>query len=73
MTSDQSIDKMIGIAINHRPKNGQVIYSVSDDYMAKGNNVMTITLDGETLINENDYISVRTEIDDILNKNFKLK
>lgn len=72
-TTDQSIDKMIGFAINHRPKNGQVIYSVSDDYMAKGNNVMTITLDGETLMNENDYISVRTEIDDILNKNFKLK
>lgn len=72
-TTDQSIDKMIGFAINHRPNNGQVIYSVSDDYMAKGNNVMTITLDGETLMNENDFASVRTEIDDILNKIFKLK
>lgn len=72
-TTDQSIDKMIGFAINHRPKNGQVIYSVSDDYMAKGNNVMTITLDRETLMNENDFASVKTEIDDILNKNFKLK
>lgn len=72
-TTDQSIDKMIGFAINHRPNNGQVIYSVSDDYMAKGNNVMTITLDGETLMNENDFASVRIEIDDILNKNFKLK
>lgn len=72
-TTDQSIDKMIGFAINHCPKDGQVIYSVSDDYIAKGNNVMTITLDGETLMNENDFVSVRTEIDDILNKNFKLK
>lgn len=72
-TTDQSIDKMIGFAINHRPKNGQVIYSVSGNYTASGSNVMTITLNGETLMNENDYTSVRTEIDDILNKNFKLK
>lgn len=72
-TTDQSIDKMIGFAINHRPGDGQVIYSVSDDYTATGNNVMTIKLDGETLMNDNDYTSVREEIDSILNKNFKLR
>lgn len=72
-TTNQSIDKMIGFAINHRPKNGQVIYSVSDDYTATGDNVMTITLDGETLMEEGDYTSVRSEIDDILNKNFRLR
>ena len=72
-TTDQSIDKMIGFAINHRPKYGQVIYSISGDYTATGNNVMTITLDDETLMNENEYTSVREEIDSILNKNFKLR
>ena len=72
-TTDQSIDKMIGFAINHRPQNGQVIYSVSDDYTATGDNVKTISLDGDYLMNENDYTSVREEVDEILNKNFRLK
>lgn len=72
-TTDQSIDKMIGFAINHRPQNGQVIYSVSDDYTATGNNVKTISLDGDYLMNENEYASVREDIDNILNKNFRLK
>lgn len=71
--TDQSIDKMIGFAINHRPKNGQVIYSVSDDYSAMDNCVKTITLDGETLMSKDDYSSVRNEVDDILNKNFRLR
>lgn len=64
---------MIEFAINHRPKDGQVIYSISDDYTAIGNNVMTVSLDGETLMNESEYESVRNEVDDILNKNFRLK
>lgn len=72
-STGQSVDKMIGFAISHRPKNGQVIYSVSDEYTASCDNVMTVSLDGDTLMNENDYISVRNEIDDILNKNFNLK
>ena len=72
-TTDQSIDKMIGVAINHRPQNGQVIYSVSDDYTATGDNVKTISLDGDYLMNENDYTSVRNEVDEILSKNFRLK
>ena len=72
-STDQSVDKMIGFAISHRPKNGQVIYSVSDEYTASCDNVMTVSLDGDTLMNENDYISVRNEIDDILNKIFKLR
>lgn len=72
-STDQSVDKMIGFAISHRPKNGQVIYSVSDEYTASCDNVMTVSLDGDTLMNENDYISVRNEIDDILNINFNLK
>ena len=72
-TTDQSIGKMIGFAINHRPNNGQVIYSVSDDYKASGKNVMTVELEGNSLMKEDDYTSVRSEIDDILNKNFKLK
>ena len=72
-TTDQSIHKMIGFAINHRPNNGQVIYTVSDDYTASGKNIMTIELDGNYLMNEDEYTSVRSEIDDILNKNFRLK
>lgn len=72
-TTDQSIDKMIGFAINHRPQNGQVIYSVSDDYTATGDNVKTISLDGDYLMNEKEYASVRNEVDEILNKNFRLK
>lgn len=52
---------------------GLTIYSVSDEYTASCDNVMTVSLDGDTLMNENDYISVRNEIDDILNKNFNLK
>ena len=72
-TTDQSIDKMIGFAINHRPKNGQVIYSISDDYSATGDNVKVVSLDGETLMNESEYESVRNEVDDILNKNFRLR
>lgn len=72
-TTDQSIGKMIGFAINHRPNNGQVIYSVSDDYKASGKNIMTVELEGNSLMNEDDYTSVRSEIDDILNKNFKLR
>lgn len=72
-TTDQSIDKMIGFAIKHRPQNGQVIYSVSDDYTATGDNVKTISLDGDYLMNEKEYASVREEIDNILNKNFRLK
>ena len=72
-TTDQSIHKMIGFAINHRPNNGQVIYSVSDDYTASDKNVKTISLDGNTLLNEDEYKSVRKEIDDILNKNFRLR
>lgn len=72
-TTDQSIDKMIGFAIKHRPQNGQVIYSVSDDYTATGDNVKTISLDGDYLMNEKEYASVRNEVDEILNKNFRLK
>lgn len=72
-TTDQSIDKMIGFAIKHRPQNGQVIYSVSDDYTASGDNVKTISLDGDYLMNEKEYASVRNEVDEILNKNFRLK
>lgn len=72
-TTDQSIDKMIEFAINHRPKNGQVIYSISGEYSATGNNVKSVSLDGETLMNESEYESVRNEVDDILNKNFRLK
>ena len=72
-TTDQSIDKMIEFAINHRPGDGQVIYSISGDYSATGNNVKTVSLDGETLMNESDYKSVRNEVDDILNKNFRLR
>lgn len=72
-TTDQSIDKMIEFAINHRPGDGQVIYSISGDYSATGNNVKTVSLDGETLMNESDYESVRNEVDDILNKNFRLR
>lgn len=71
--TDQSIGKMIEFAISHRPANGQVIYSVSDDYFATDNNVKTITLDGETLMNEGDYVTVRNEVDEILNKNFRLR
>ena len=72
-TTDQSIHKMIRFAINNRPNNGQVIYSVSDDYIPSSVNVMTISLDGNTLLNEGEYSSARNEIDDILNKNFRLK
>lgn len=72
-TTDQSIDKMIEFAINHRPKDGQVFYSISGDYSATGNNVKTVSLDDETLMNESEYESVRNEVDDILNKNFRLK
>ena len=71
--TDQSIDKMIGFAISHRPENGQVIYSVSDDYSATGENVKIVSLEGETLMNETDYVSVRNEVDEILNKNFRLR
>lgn len=71
--TDHSVGKMIEFAINHRPVNGQVIYTVSDDYSATDSNVKTIMLDGETLMNENDYTSVRNEVDEILNKNFRLK
>ena len=72
-STDQSVDKMIEFAISHRPKNGQVIYSVSDDYSASCDNVMTVSLDGDTLMTECDYFSIRNEIDNILNKNFRLK
>lgn len=72
-TTDQSIDKMISFAIKHRPANGQVIYSISDNYSVSDKNVMTITLEEDSLMNESDYDSVRNEIDDILNKNFKLR
>lgn len=72
-STNHSIDKMIGFAINHRPKNGQVIYSVSDENTIFYDNVMTISLDGGNLMNEDDYTSVRNEIDDILNKNFMLR
>ena len=72
-STDQSIDKMIGFAINHRPKDGQVIYSVSDEYTASCDNIMTVSLDGDTLMTECDYSSVRNEIDSILNKNFRLR
>lgn len=72
-TTDQSIDKMIGFAINHRPQNGQVIYSVSDDYAAASDNVKVVLLEGDSLMNENEYSMVKNEVDDILNKNFKLK
>lgn len=72
-TTDQSIDKMIEFAINHRPKNGQVIYSISGDYSATGLNVKTVSLDGESLMNECDFSSVKSEVEHILNKNFRLK
>lgn len=72
-STDQSVDKMIGFAINHRPKNGQVIYTISDDYTVLDNHIKIVSLEGESLMNENDYSSVRNEIDDILNINFKLK
>lgn len=72
-STDQSVDKMIEFAISHRPKNGQVIYSVSDEYSASCDNVMTVSLDGDTLMTECDYFSIRNEIDNILNKNFRLK
>lgn len=72
-STDQSIDKMIGFAISHRPKEGQVIYSVSDEYTTSYDNIMTISLDSDTLMIERDYSSVRNEIDDILNKNFRLR
>lgn len=71
--TDHSVGKMIEFAINHRPQDGQVIYTVSDDYSATNSSVKTITLDGETLMNENEYVSVRNEVDEILNKNFRLK
>ena len=71
--TDQDAYKMIGFAINHRPQNGQVIYSVSDDYTATGDNVKAISLDGDYLMNEKEYASVRNEVDEILNKNFRLK
>lgn len=44
--TDQSIDKIIGFSINHRQKNGRVIYSISDDYSASGENVEVVALDG---------------------------
>ena len=72
-TTDRSIDKMIGFAINHRPKNGQVIYSISDDYSVVDENVKVVALDGDSLMNEEEYVSVRNDVDDILNKNFRLK
>lgn len=72
-STDQSVDKMIGFAINHRPSNGQVIYTISDDYTISDNNVKTVNLEGGYLMNEKDYSSVRNEIDNILNKNFKLR
>ena len=72
-STDQSVDKMIGFAISHRPRNGQVIYTISDDYTISNNNVKIVNLEGGYLMNENDYLSVRNEIDDILNKNFRLR
>lgn len=72
-STDQSVDKMIGFAISHRPSNGQVIYTISDDFTITNNNVKIVSLEGESLMNEKDYSSVRNEIDDILNKNFKLR
>lgn len=72
-TTDESIDKMIGFAINHRPQYGQVIYSVSDDYSISEDNVKVVSLDGNNLMIECEYASVRNEVDEILNKNFKLK
>ena len=72
-TTDESIDKMIGFAINHRPQYGQVIYSVSDDYSVSEDNVKVVSLDDNNLMIESEYASVRNEVDEILNKNFNLK
>lgn len=72
-TTDKSVDKMISFAISHRPRGGQVIYSISEDYKEESNQVSIVELDGNHLMIESDFKSVTEEIDDILNKNFKLK
>lgn len=72
-TTDKSIGKMISFAINHRPENGQIVYSVSDDYPIEKEGVKVIRLDGNHLMIQEDYKSVYDEVDYILNKNFKMK
>lgn len=72
-TTDKNISKMIDFAISHRPENGQVIYSVSDNYAGEKEGVKVISLDGGRLMIQEDYKSVYDEVDSILNKNFKMK
>ena len=72
-TTNQSIGKMIDFAIKNLPQKGQLIYSVSEDYSSDNEGVQIVSLTGDRLMVESDYDSVREEIDDILNKNFKLK
>lgn len=72
-TTDKNIGKMIDFAISHRPENGQVIYSVSDNYANEKKGVKVISLDGGRLMIQEDYKSVYDEVDSILNKNFKMK
>ena len=72
-TTDKSIGKMIDFAISHRPDNGQVIYSVSDNYSNEKAGVKVVELDGDRLMIQQDYQSVYDEVDRILNKNFKMK
>lgn len=73
-TTDKTVNNMISFAINHRPKGGQVIYTISDENYEDGNSHLAfLDLDGNHLLIENDFKSVTEEIDGILNKNFILK
>jgi hypothetical protein len=72
-TTNESIDKMVNFAINHRPEGGQVIYSVSDNLIVEKEGVKVINLEEGRLMKKDDYKSVYDEVDEILNKNFKLK
>ena len=72
-STDESIQTMMHFAISHRPNNGQVIYSISDDYDINKAGVKIVMLDGNHLMIDDDYKSAYEEVDYILNKNFKLR
>ena len=72
-TTDYSIGKMMDFSISHKPKNGQIIYSISDDYSVQQNESKVILLEGNHLMIDEDFVSVKNEIEEILTLNFRLR
>lgn len=71
-TTDKSIGKMMEFSVSHKPNNGQIIYSISEDYSVGRDNFKVISLEEHLMIDE-DFLSVKNEIEGILRSNFKLK